>query len=174
MRIPFDQIEHEEYTSAVYEGRPFTGTAFYECDGIVVEECDFVDGSLHGLRREFYRDGSPKWSTQYLHGREHGQEQSFYPSGRLERMALYENGILLEQVEYGENGQKIGEYTAASGVRTEWRLDGSLRKVTIYEPASDNRHSALQEERYYNANGQPTLVHTDAGWDPAKRSENTI
>jgi antitoxin component YwqK of YwqJK toxin-antitoxin module len=170
MRVPFDQIEHEEHTDARYEGRPFTGTAFAARDGVVHEECDFVSGRMDGVRRGFFPDGSPKWFEHYRGGRAHGPAQSFFADGRLQRSAVYDAGVLLREVEYGENGEKVSGYDAAAGVRTEWRLDGSLRKVTVYEPATEHWYRAPREERYYDADGQPTVVHTQVGWASAGRS----
>src|SRR5438105_7857084 len=137
MRVSFDEIEHEEYTDARYQGQPFTGTAFAARDGVMCEECDFVAGQMDGMRREFFRDGSPKWFAHYRGGQAHGPDHSFFADGRPQRSAVYDPGVLLHEVEYGENGQKVSEYDAASGVRTEWRLDGSVRKVTVYEPGDE-------------------------------------
>ena len=166
MRVPFEEIEHEEYTDARYAGQPFTGTAFAARDGVVYEECDFVAGQMDGVRREFFQDGSPKWFAHYRGGQAHGPDQSFFADGRLQRSAVCDAGVLLHEVEYGENGQKVSEYDAATGIRTEWRMDGSLRKITVYEPATNHWHRAAREERYYDADGQPTVVHTSAGWAP--------
>jgi antitoxin component YwqK of YwqJK toxin-antitoxin module len=171
MRVSFDQIEHEEYTDARYKGQPFTGTAFAARDGVVYEECDFVNGQMHGVRRDFFSDGSTKSLQHYQDGQWHGPAQSFFADGMLQRSATYDAGVLLHDVEYGENGQKISEYDAASGVRTEWRLDGSLRKVTVYEPATKHSYRAPLEERYYDAEGQPTVVKTSAGWTSGSGSE---
>lgn len=164
MRIPFSHIDDEEYTQATYRGEPFTGTAFDLHNGRVVEECDFVAGRRHGVHREFYTDGPLRCVAEFRDGMAHGPDLSFFTSGKSRRRAVYDRGVLLEAVEYGEQGQKVLEYTAASGIEQEWRLDGSLRKVTLYVPETSGGVRAPLEERYFDAHGLPTITHTANGW----------
>lgn len=174
MRVQLDEIEHDEYTGAELNGMPFTGTAFRSNeDGIVVEECEFRDGALHGVRREFFNNGSLRWFQHYCDGDAEGEEGAFFPSGRLESTAFCRANLLMSRIAFGDNGQKVEEYDWKRGICTEWRLDGTLRKITLREPKSNHPYPVILEERYFDANGQPTIVHTGDGWKMAKQSKST-
>jgi antitoxin component YwqK of YwqJK toxin-antitoxin module len=163
-RVPFSEIEHEEYTDARYRGEPFTGTAFYVQNGVVLEECDFVLGKLHGMRKEFFLNGSLKSVAQYENGREFGRAEEFYSDGKPRRIASYENGVLVQEQEFSENGVTTLHYDGHTNIKREWRLDGSLRKETVYGREISSGYREIEEERHFNHDGQPTVSRTQTGW----------
>ncbi len=96
MRVPFSSIEHDEYTDARYRGHPFTGTAFHPEEGKPTEECDFVGGQLHGMRREYRADGRLIWEARYEDGVASGSSLQYFEDGRVRSIALYDSGELVE------------------------------------------------------------------------------
>ncbi|MEW4569000.1 hypothetical protein AB1L88_14140 [Tautonia sp. JC769] len=164
MRVPFEAIEHEEYTDARYEDRPFTGTAFYVCNGVLAEECDFVEGYLHGMRREYYASGRLMWEAAYRDGVPDGRSAHYFEDGRIEAMFMYEAGQTLERLEFSCEGVKVAEYRREPGILREWREDGSLRKETTFASPDGYDRGSVVEERYFDHDGKPTVVQRNGGW----------
>ncbi len=71
---------------------------YYDEAGMVVGEGRFTMGN--GLQRAFYPNGWVKQVTPYSGNNKHGKEQLYRPDGTLSRVNQYDNGKLLQSVEY--------------------------------------------------------------------------
>ena len=77
-------------------------------DGKLVIQASYLNGKLHGERREYYDNGQLNELQQYEHGRECGVYESYYKGGQISIQAEYLNGCLhgLYQT-WNEHGQPI-------------------------------------------------------------------
>ncbi len=162
MRVPSNEIVHDEFTDARYQLKPFTGVAYHEWDGLVSAECEFLAGERHGVDREFYPNQQLRSSTCYTHGREDGVAVAYSPNGQIERTALYENGELVQCKEFGPSGTKLMEFDRETGIESHWRETGSLRAQYFVEHKRGLR--VVVEEHHFDHNGEPTIVRRNGEW----------
>ena len=109
----------------MWHGEPFTGVAFEESNGRVVEELSFVDGIQHGVAREWYPSGRLRVEWHYYRNVRHGISREFDENGRLASEAVHEYGIKTRE--------------------RRWEGD---RLVESYElPADDPRRDKLARRR---------------------------
>ena len=108
-RIPLDDLELSEidiYKDALYEGKPFTGTAVDDDKGIHTE-WPFVDGNGHGRWFSVYPDGQLQEEIMLDHG-EMISERTWNKAGCLIHKA--DNSPFLEQ-NFNDKGILINEKT---------------------------------------------------------------
>jgi antitoxin component YwqK of YwqJK toxin-antitoxin module len=87
-----------------FEGQPYTGTAYWQCNGFVGSEFEVRDGLKHGAEREFFGSGAVESLTNFEQGQEHGLGQYFYASGMLKEEIRFEIGSLIWSNTYDEAG----------------------------------------------------------------------
>ena len=109
-QIPLDDLELSEidiYKDAMYEGKPFTGTAVDDYKGIHTE-WPFVDGNGHGRWFSVYSDGQLQEEIMLDHG-EMISERTWNKAGCLIHKA--DSSPFLEQ-DFNDEGILIKERTA--------------------------------------------------------------
>jgi antitoxin component YwqK of YwqJK toxin-antitoxin module len=109
---------------------------FYE-DGTIKTEIDYVNDSKHGQWKEYYENGKLARLTNYANGRKHGQEKVYYINGALKRLTNFvndeENG---EETLYYETGKIKEKKHFKMGTKTgKWTWhdeDGNIKEETEY------------------------------------------
>ncbi len=95
---------------AVYRGEPFTGELIERMweGGPVAEATAYVDGELDGPIRDWYMDGSLRFSGEYTRGRETGTWRDYAPDGTLRRESVQvADGRLVSVRTWDETGALI-------------------------------------------------------------------
>jgi len=91
-----------------YKDKPFTGKSIrkYE-DGKKAQEAQWKKGKLHGLKREWWKNGAMREKMNFIAGYRHGEFTKHYDNGSLKIKGTYEKN-LLEGTFYGyyRNGNK--------------------------------------------------------------------
>jgi antitoxin component YwqK of YwqJK toxin-antitoxin module len=109
---------------------------FYE-DGTIKSEINYVNDSKHGQWKEYYENGKLARLTNYANGRKHGQEKVYYINGALKRLTNFvndeENG---EETLYYETGKIKEKKHFKMGTKTgKWTWhdeDGNIKEETEY------------------------------------------
>ncbi len=98
---------------------------------------DYVDGVLHGDEKSYYQSGKLKSLGSFKHGLLDGIVTGYYEDGTIQVRAIYDNGIKQGRViHYYSNGTKQVEtfYTddEFDGVRSTWYENGKLMELIPY------------------------------------------
>ena len=98
---------------------------------------DYVDGVLHGDEKSYYQSGKLKSLGSFKRGILDGIVTGYYEDGTIQVRAIYDNGIKQGRViHYYPNGTKQVEtfYTddKFDGVRSTWYENGKPMEVTPY------------------------------------------
>jgi antitoxin component YwqK of YwqJK toxin-antitoxin module len=98
---------------------------------------DYVDGLLHGDEKSYYQSGKLKSLGSFKHGILDGIVTGYYEDGTIQVRAIYNNGIKQGRViHYYPNGTKQVEtfYTddKFDGVRSTWFENGKLMELIPY------------------------------------------
>ncbi len=83
--------------------------------------------------------------TSYREGKEHGEWEKFYPSGKIKEKRFFEDGQKIgEYVAWWENGNRQLHYFFEAdeyeGTCKEWNVDGKLVKVLNYKKGHEEGH----------------------------------
>jgi len=98
---------------------------------------DYVDGVLHGDEKSYYQSGKLKSLGSFKRGILDGIVTGYYEDGTIQVRATYDNGVKQGRViHYYPNGTKQVEsfYTddKFDGIRTTWYENGKPMEVTPY------------------------------------------
>ena len=98
---------------------------------------DYVDGVLHGDEKSYYQSGKLKSLGSFKRGILDGIVTGYYEDGTIQVRAIYDNGIKQGRViHYYPNGTKQVEtfYTddEFDGVRSTWFENGKLMELIPY------------------------------------------
>jgi len=98
---------------------------------------DYVDGVLHGDEKSYYQSGKLKSLGSFKHGLLDGIVTGYYEDSTIQVRAIYDNGIKQGRViHYYPNGTKQVEtfYTddKFDGVRSTWYENGKPMEVAPY------------------------------------------
>ena len=52
------------------------------------------DGLLHGLYVQYYLNGMPSYSCEYVDGQKHGVETTYFENGKVIQKRKFKNGFL--------------------------------------------------------------------------------
>jgi hypothetical protein len=126
--VPIDDLDFGPDQVHMWNGRPFTGVAFKEFEGRLIEEISFVDGLQDGPACLWDTFGRLREVWHYYHGNSHRTQRKFDEHGRVTLEAVHEHGIETRQQ----------------------RWDGD-RLVESYElPADDPKRERLAQLRERN------------------------
>ena len=109
----FTNEVHERNGIVYFRGKPFTGILYSDDEGIPNKcECTleayYRNGVLHGMKRQWYRNGKKKFEGRYVNGQPTGVHLYYYSNGRLKKKAVYRNGKLISSVLYNRDGTPKG------------------------------------------------------------------
>jgi len=121
--------------------KPYTGSLDvinndWGVDAVEINR-DYVDGVLHGDEKSYYQSGKLKSLGSFKHGLLDGIVTGYYEDGTIQVRAIYDNGIKQGRViHYYPNGTKQVEtfYTddKFDGVRSTWYENGKPMEVAPY------------------------------------------
>lgn len=106
-------------------------------NGKIEEELLYQNGNLNGLQRGYYSNGKIKYEVYYTDGQKNGSRKTYFDNGKLAMSCIYSNnkeeGIVKE---YFENGNLQSESTYKSGILhgpiNKYHENGKLKlKATI-------------------------------------------
>ena len=60
----------------------------------LVEQADYVNDTLHGMRTLFFDDGTKEIEESYVSGKYHGIFKTYHHDGSLKLEGMYENGTM--------------------------------------------------------------------------------
>jgi antitoxin component YwqK of YwqJK toxin-antitoxin module len=125
--VVYDDLEYLPEGLFLFNGKPFTGLAYqnYE-DGKKWCTINFVEGREHGWDRTFFRDGQLEVQTPYDHGLRHGVESEWHKNGSLKGENVFEFGVLMNT--------------------KTWSLEGEMKERYV-RPPSDHLHVLIVLER---------------------------
>jgi antitoxin component YwqK of YwqJK toxin-antitoxin module len=111
-----DEYNHAGSLVMMWQGQPFTGIAFQmSLQGTLWCEQAYVEGTLHGISKEWYLNGQLKSQTAYKWNRIHGRDQELYGGGQPKFNSFYELGILLSEQLWDEHGNLVKDYQMEHG-----------------------------------------------------------
>ena len=104
LRVPDSSLDFDSDLIYRCNGELFTGVAYEVADDGTMSEVRYRDGMQDGVSRDLYPDGAVKESTRFYRNERHGFERQFSLAGDLVTERLYEYGILVLSVRYGDDG----------------------------------------------------------------------
>ena len=152
---PNQIVERDFRVYEVGSSTPFTGTVVStRYDGSVYYEENYVDGTLHGLRTEWDREGNKISETTYEKGSKTGPETFWYSNGQVMAVTPFLNGGFHGQLtRWCRNGQKRYEWSYSNNVKDgpylKWYANGQKHLEYVY---SDDQLHGMQTQWY--ASGQ--------------------
>ena len=108
-------VKVENYKSGKKNGAWKT---YSSSSGILLEELNYRNDTLHGPARTFYVDGTPCTKENYLNGQRSGTAESYYIDGKLSIKGDFHKGFKI-------------------GVWNYYDQNGTLRKVTEYKQSQE-------------------------------------
>ena len=127
----------------------------YDEAGQLIEEANYVNDTLNGIRRLYYPDGQLQIEEQYAMGDFIGTYRSYHANGEVDQEGTYignemtgpwkryyENGQLMESVEFLNNDE--------NGAFVEYYANGKLKAEGTYADG-DNEQGEL---KLYNQAGE--------------------
>lgn len=93
----------QNYKEGILHGK----TKGYNKNGKLTYERNFSMGNTEGLYRVYYENGQIKYEENYKENRVDGRSLSYLEDGTLEQERVYENGVLKEEYNYGEENEKV-------------------------------------------------------------------
>ena len=121
------------------ESEPFTGTAIeYREDGSKKWETPYVDGKEHGTVIAYYEDGSKWQEIPWVDGKRHGTAIAYYEDGSKQRENPYVDGKEHgTKIYYKADGSKRLEIPYVNGKKHGTEIhyyeDGSKSYEAVYE-----------------------------------------
>ena len=88
-----------------------------------INNCEYVNGILHGKSKGWYENGQSWWEDDYMNGKQHGKSKGWYPNGQLWWEHDYVDGKL--------HGKSIGWHANAELMCEEDYVDGELVKQKV-------------------------------------------
>ena len=138
--------------------KPYTGNLDiinndWGVDAVEINK-NYVDGVLHGEEKSYYQSGKLRSVGSFKRGILDGIVTGYYEDGTIQVRATYDNGVKQGRViHYYPNGTKQVEtfYTddKFDGIRTTWYENGKPMEVTPYSKGMV--HGTL--ETYYESGG---------------------
>jgi len=138
--------------------KPYTGNLDiinndWGVDAVEINK-NYVDGVLHGEEKSYYQSGKLRSVGSFKRGILDGIVTGYYEDGTIQVRATYDNGVKQGRViHYYPNGTKQVEsfYTddKFDGVRTTWYENGNVMKSIPY--SNGMVHGTL--ETYYESGG---------------------
>ena len=100
---------------------------------LIRETGHFLKGKKHGEFKYYDFGGKLTRQWYYQHGKQEGEEKTFYQSGELRILRTYKNDIRLTEESFYENGnhrhKKSMDSLGKQGTHYEYRENGKLRKT---------------------------------------------
>lgn len=88
------------------DGKPHGSGRFYNEDGILLFEGEFVNGLMDGKMLNYFEDGSVRNEMHYVKGKRNGTYKTFNPDGTLAIEVEFEDGLAISGYAL-VNGNKI-------------------------------------------------------------------
>ncbi len=140
----------------------------YDANGHLTQQGNYSQGKENGIWKKFYGSATaslhndPKnwidklWETcEYKNGQRHGYRAKFkYPNGvkQFDHEWTYENGEIIKEVLYWENGKKKASYQM-NGECKDWNEEGTLIGEHVYENGEP-----IKSIEYYENGQMKTLL----------------
>lgn len=91
----FKQFKEDGALLGSFEMNRGVGIAkIWDEQGVLIEECSYVNNEQEGLTKEYYPSGQIRTISKYKSGKLHGFSVSFYKSGKKAGLAYFKNGEL--------------------------------------------------------------------------------
>lgn len=91
----FYYISGKLWGTIMFDKGTASGKAFLyfdDEDGTIKAQCEFEDGKINGIYREFYKNGERKAQIEYSEGKPDGEATFYYESGSLKIEGEYKEG----------------------------------------------------------------------------------
>jgi len=120
----------------------------FDADGSKMEEAQYKNDTLHGVRHLYYPNGNIQVSENYINGAFEGTFKSFYENGKLQLEGMYINntmdGIWKGYYDSGELKEEVlFENNNENGPFVEYHKNGKLKAKGTYLDG-DNENGLLQ------------------------------
>ncbi|MFT2009661.1 TonB family protein [Pontibacter sp. 13R65] len=79
-------------------------------NGQLSEEGHYLDNKLHGKQTQWYENGQISYLFNYKGDILQDTLKGFYETGALRRIEVYEDGLLVDGIVYGEDGAEINPF----------------------------------------------------------------
>lgn len=131
-------------------------TEYYDTGELKANRSYNKGGQLHGLVKEYYKDGNLSAEFNYANGTPDGIQKLYYENGKIKRKVLFEGGTeaVMEDFQYDDAGKliriwyyedgqmlyisKTFEYYEDGKIKREWNyIDG---KQVIVKEYDDNKN----------------------------------
>lgn len=154
-------IHTESYKLGVKEGVWRTYSAQ---TGILLQECSYKNGQLHGKYTTYFTDGKVSTRIDYMDGKMHGVCESYYPEEKIYTKGYYTQGQKNHNWDtYDEKGRirKTVEYKNSRIVKTYIYFYVGSNGQKINQDLIAYFHKEGNGTRLYTRNGK-TMLSTDS------------
>ena len=125
-------------TYEIGEKSPYSGIIFdTHSNGVKKLEAQYVAGKAHGTQHTWYENGTRRTSVNYQDGKEHGTAMEWHPDGKEKTLVRYEKGAATgEHLTWHTNGKRSlrANYVGGKldGAMQHWFPDGSPASQTPF------------------------------------------
>lgn len=109
--ISDDKLEFDEYCLAYLDGKPYSGWSFEEgTERRGRSEIQYLNGSVHGLARDWYPSGGRRTETLYRAGIRYGEERRWAEDGTLQEVVIWEFEVRVKRIKLGPDGSILEKW----------------------------------------------------------------
>ena len=97
-----------EYKSSYLNNELDGPSSYYDIHGNLLSYAEYVDGSPHGIWKNFYSSGQIQYSCYYFHGHKHGEEKFYHKNGEIQSLVKYDYGEEISGIiRWDQNGELL-------------------------------------------------------------------
>ncbi|TNE51172.1 MAG: hypothetical protein EP343_03535 [Deltaproteobacteria bacterium] len=136
--VSMSDLHMTEDYEYLHEGKPYTGVAIEHFEGHPLHEMTFLNGLAHGPERRWYPESAQLRSAHTnINGAAEGEKRVWYENGQRKSVAMIEEGILITQTVWNQQGEVVEEY------RVEDDEDPFLFELLQMRRSGKNESSSL-------------------------------
>ena len=118
--VDYDNYERNKEKDRVYvngESEPFTGAAIEKKNNRIVGIYIYINGKSEGKHYSYFDNGQLLLETQEKNDKSQGEGYEYYPNGNLKDKRIYKDNIIIDSVEYYQNGKIRRIFKTTEGLK---------------------------------------------------------
>ena len=118
--VDYNNYERNKEKDRVYvngESEPFTGAAIEKKNNRIVGIYIYINGKSEGMHYSYFDNGQLLLETQEKNDKSQGEGYEYYPNGNLKDKRIYKDNIIIDSVEYYQNGKIRRIFKTTEGLK---------------------------------------------------------
>ena len=118
--VDYNNYERNKEKDRVYvngESEPFTGAAIEKKNNRIVGIYIYINGKSEGKHYSYFDNGQLLLETQEKNDKSQGEGFEYYPNGNLKDKRIYKDNIIIDSVEYYQNGKIRRIFKTTEGLK---------------------------------------------------------